>query len=46
MKTSEYFKRLACLAFDVEFHSDMPHMAKDFIQKTMTLDPNDRMSAY
>jgi calcium/calmodulin-dependent protein kinase I len=46
MKPSEYFKRLACLAFDVDFNPDIPHMAKDFILKTMTLNPNDRMSAY
>lgn len=34
------------MSFNVEFDPQIPHMAKDFILKTMTLNPNDRMSAY
>ncbi|CAD8176514.1 unnamed protein product [Paramecium pentaurelia] len=46
MRSSEYFKRLAKLEFDLHFKENIPPMAKDFIQKTMALQPDDRMSAY
>ncbi|CAD8181630.1 unnamed protein product [Paramecium octaurelia] len=46
MRSSDYFKRLAKLEFNLHFRENIPCMAKDFIQKTMALSPDDRMSAY
>ncbi|CAK89168.1 unnamed protein product (macronuclear) [Paramecium tetraurelia] len=46
MRSSDYFKRLAKLEFNLDFKENIPSMAKDFIQKTMALSPDDRMSAY
>ncbi|CAD8097905.1 unnamed protein product [Paramecium sonneborni] len=46
MRSSEYFRRLAKLEFNLHFRENIPLMAKDFILKTMALQPNDRMSAY
>ncbi|CAD8085418.1 unnamed protein product [Paramecium primaurelia] len=46
MRSSDYFKRLAKLEFNLHFRENIPFMAKDFIQKTMALSPDDRMSAY
>ena len=46
MRSSEYFRRLAKLEFNLQFADNIPIMAKDFILKTMALSSNDRMSAY
>ncbi|CAD8094363.1 unnamed protein product [Paramecium sonneborni] len=46
MRSSEYFRKLAKLEFNVYFNNNIPLMAKDFILKTMALLPDDRMSAY